>query len=78
MAFSFQQKEGSKACVPGKDPCSSTCAHIDCRFELAIVLRMVIVEHLEKVGVVTGAEGLVESAVKGLAREGGHGEGCSR
>ena len=39
---------------------------------MTIVFGMVVVDHLEKVVVVTRAEGLVEGAVEGFAGEGSH------
>lgn len=44
-----------------------TCANISSSVELAIVLGMVVVDHLEKVGIVARAEGLVQCAVECLA-----------
>jgi len=49
-----------------------TSSDIDGRVKDTVVLCMVVVDHLEKVGVVTRAEGLVEGTVEGLAREGRH------
>ena len=43
------------------------CANVDGGVEMTIVLRMVVVDHLEKIVVVTRAEGLVKGAIEGLA-----------
>jgi hypothetical protein len=49
-----------------------TSANVNGGVEMSIVFGMVVVDHLEKVVVVTRAEGLVEGAVEGLAGEGSH------
>jgi hypothetical protein len=47
--------------------------------ELSLVSCMIVIEHLVKVGIVARSKGLIQHAVKGLAREGGHAEfGLSR
>lgn len=49
-----------------------TGANVNGGVEMTVVFGMVVVNHLEKVIVVTRAEGLVEGAVEGLAGEGSH------
>lgn len=44
-----------------------TSSDVDSRVKDTVVLRVIVVDHLVKVGVVTRAEGLVKSAVEGLA-----------
>lgn len=51
----------------GKESELHACANVNGGVEMTIVLRMVVVDHLEKVVVVTRAEGLVKGAVEGLA-----------